>query len=95
MAIRQPDEGQQQLTVVWHCCTKYLLMVTEGLTHLTLDAIAVNGMVETLLGNTNQQLYGSLVWGAFLYLIDGTQREGSHGTAATSTKQLFNQLAAD
>ena len=56
MAVRQPNESQQQLPVVRHCPCQQSLVQPKSLTQLTLHPITVYGMMETFLRYADQQL---------------------------------------
>ena len=95
MGIRQPYEGQQQLTIGRHRLTEHLLVATEGFSDLPLHTVTIDGMVETLLGNADKHLNRCIVGGTLRQQPDGTQGISGHGTAATAAKQLLNQPTAD
>jgi hypothetical protein len=82
-------------------------VVAVGFTYLALHAIAVYGMVETLLGNADEHLNGclpflvlmcrrgSLRFLTLMYHIDGPERIDCHRMALVAAKQFINQFLAD
>ena len=63
-------------------------------THLSLRMIAVDSMLEVLLGNTDKYLDGNAGMTARNFLEDSSQREGRHGVAAAAEERLY-QSGAD
>lgn len=70
-------------------------MVAVGLTHLTFYAVAVDGMMQLLLRNTNEHLNRLVPVLALIGHIYRSQRESSYGMALASVEECFYQFPTD
>ena len=95
MPIRKPDKCQEQTLFLGHDLPQQVFMLTKGLTYLTFHPITVDSMLETLLGYTNQQLYGGIVCLTFSEHVNRPQRKSSHRLAATASKERLYQFETD
>jgi hypothetical protein len=70
MTVGEPHKGKHQRLVGRESSGETVLTHTVGLTYLTLHTIAVNGMVEAALGNTDEHLDGLIGLTALPHMID-------------------------
>lgn len=72
-----------------------LLVLPIGFAYLPFSAVAVYGMLEVALGNTDENLCGRIVGWPLAFHVYNPQRKGSQGMAAVSSEESFNELLAD
>jgi len=94
LSVGNPNKSYQQRLVVGNGVEKGLLCVAVGFTHLPLDTVAVDGVLEALLGNTDKYLYGNVGLTARHLPENGSQRKCRHGRTAAAEERLY-QSGAD
>ena len=95
MLVREPHTGHEQLFPFWQALSYHLTIAAISLANLTFRPIAVNGMLEVLLRDTNQNLYGSILRLPLSGCIDYSQREIHHRMAVSATEERLHQHSAD
>ena len=65
-----------------------------GLAHLSFHAVAVDGMLEVFLGDTDKHLYRYVRLFPWYLVVDSPERKSGHRLATAAEKHLY-QLGAD
>ena len=94
MSVGEPDKTHKHLLAFSHFLPKQLFMLAIGLTDLPFYTVPVDGVFETLFGDTDQNLCGIVVTMSFDGLIDGSEREGSDRLAVAVFKERLHQQIA-
>ena len=71
--------------------TERLVLQTVGLSHLSLGTVAVNGVVQPLLGHADEDLDGAFIR-AGGYQPDGPQWKSNKRLALASAKEQVDEL---
>jgi len=68
--------------------------VSIGFAHLPFHTVAIDGVLETFLGNADEHLNRYIRQSPWYLVVDNPERESCHRLAAATEKHLY-QLGAD
>ena len=77
------------------CLIQQLFVLSKGFTHLTFDAVTVDGVFEVLLGNADENLNRNAGLLAVCLAENGSQRIDGHPLAAVTEELIYQSCAAD
>jgi len=94
MFISNPHKANEQALVGRYQRCKYGFLVTKGFAYLSFHAVAVNGMLEALLGDADKHLRCNVALLAGNSVENGPQGIG-HKSLTSATKEHIYQPCAD